>query len=73
MSSETGIFYEAVKYACNFDLPVKFIVSDNGLSVMTDTRQVWGSSEPWLRGQSLKKNIIYFQYKNAWPHSGLGN
>ena len=72
MSSETGIFHEAVKYAHNFDLPVKFIVSDNGLSVMTDTRQTWGSSEPWFKGTKFEKNIIYFRYKNAWPHSGLG-
>ena len=72
MSSETGIFHEAVKYAHNFDLPVKFIVSDNGLSVMTDTRQSWGSAEPWFQGTKFEKNIIYFQYKNAWPHSGLG-
>jgi TPP-dependent pyruvate/acetoin dehydrogenase alpha subunit len=72
MSSETGIFHEAVKYAHNFDLPVKFVVSDNGLSVMTDTRQSWGSSEPWFQGTRFEKNIIYFRYKNAWPHSGLG-
>jgi len=36
MSAETGIFHEAVKYATNFDLPVTFVVCDNGLSVMTD-------------------------------------
>lgn len=72
MSSETGIFHEAVKYACNFDLPVTFVVSDNGLSVMTDTRQSWGSPEPWFKGTRFEKKIIYFQYKNGWPHSGLG-
>lgn len=72
MSSETGIFHEAVKYAHNFDLPVKFVVSDNGLSVMTETRKAWGSGEPWFQGTKFEKNIIYFQYKNGWPHSGLG-
>jgi pyruvate dehydrogenase E1 component alpha subunit len=72
MSSETGIFHEAVKYAVNFDLPVVFVVSDNGLSVMTDTRAAWGSSEPWFKGTRFESKIEYFQYKNAWPHSGLG-
>ena len=72
MSAETGIFHEAVKYAVNFDLPVKFIVGDNGLSVMTDTRATWGSSEPWFKNTKYEKKIIYFQYKNAYPHSGLG-
>lgn len=72
MSSETGIFHEAVKYACNFDLPAVFVVSDNGLSVMTDTRESWGSPEPWFKGTRFESKIEYFRYKNGWPHSGLG-
>lgn len=72
MSAETGIFHESVKYAVYHDLPVKFIVSDNGLSVMTDTRAVWGSAEPWFVGTRFASKIIYFQYHNDYPHSGLG-
>ncbi|MCR4337157.1 MAG: thiamine pyrophosphate-dependent enzyme, partial [Candidatus Omnitrophica bacterium] len=72
MSAETGSFHEAVKYAYNFDLPVKFIVCDNGLSVMTNTREVWGSPDPWFKGTKYEKKIIYFEYKNEYPHSGLG-
>lgn len=72
MSAETGIFFEAVKYAYNFDLPVTFIVCDNGLSVMTDTRAVWGNKSPWFKGTKYAKKIIYFKYKNEYPHSGLG-
>ena len=72
MSAETGIFHEAVKYATNFDLAVKFIVCDNGLSVMTDTRAVWGCVDPWFKNTKYEKNIIYFKYKNGYPHSGLG-
>lgn len=72
MSAETGIFHESVKYAYNFDLPVTFIVCDNGLSVMTDTREVWGNPDPWFQGTKYEKKIIYFKYKNEYPHSGLG-
>ena len=72
MSAETGIFHESVKYAVNFDLPVTFIVCDNGVSVMTDTREVWGSPEPWFKNTKYEKKIIYFKYKNEYPHSGLG-
>ena len=72
MSAETGIFHEAVKYAYNFDLPATFIVCDNGVSVMTDTRAVWGAKEPWFVGTKYEKNIIYFKYTNGYPHSGLG-
>ena len=72
MSAETGIFHEAVKYAVNFDLPAVFVVSDNGLSVMTNTRESWGSTVPWFQGTRFESKIEYFQYKNTWPHSGLG-
>lgn len=72
MSSETGIFFEAVKYAVHFDLPVKFIVSDNGVSVMTKTREVWGSEEPWFKDTKYASKISYFKYVNGYPHSGLG-
>lgn len=72
MSSETGIFHEAVKYAWNFDLPVTFVVSDNGLSVMTDTRATWGCPDPWFKDTKYESKIIYFKYVNGYPHSGLG-
>ena len=72
MSAETGIFHESVKYAVNFDLPVTFIVCDNGVSVMTNTREVWGCPDPWFKDTKFEKKIIYFKYVNEYPHSGLG-
>jgi pyruvate dehydrogenase E1 component alpha subunit len=72
MSAETGIFHEAVKYAYNFDLPATFVVCDNGVSVMTDTRATWGSKDPWFKDTKFEKKIIYFKYVNGYPHSGLG-
>ncbi|MFA5059108.1 MAG: thiamine pyrophosphate-dependent enzyme [Candidatus Omnitrophota bacterium] len=72
MSAETGIFHESVKYAVHFDLPVKFIVCDNGLSVMTKTREVWNCAEPWFKDTKFESKIIYFKYLNGYPHSGLG-
>ena len=72
MSAETGIFHESIKYAYNFGLPVTFIVCDNGLSVMTDTREVWNDPRPWFKDTKYERNIIYFKYKNKYPHSGLG-
>jgi len=72
MSAETGIFHEAVKYVTHFDLPATFIVCDNGVSVMTNTRETWGSPEPWFIGTKYENKIIYFKYTNGYPHSGLG-
>ncbi len=72
MSAETGIFHEAVKYVYNFDLPAHFIVCDNGVSVMTNTRATWGSPDPWFKGTRYESKITYFKYTNGYPHSGLG-
>ncbi len=72
MSAETGIFHEAVKYVYNFDLPATFVVCDNGVSVMTNTRETWGAQEPWFKDTKYEKKIIYFKYTNGYPHSGLG-
>jgi len=72
MSAETGIFHEAVKYVYNFDLPATFIVADNGVSVMTNTRATWGDPQPWFKDTKYEKKIIYFKYTNGYPHSGLG-
>ncbi len=72
MGAECGIFHEALKYAVNQDLPITFVVEDNGVSVVTDTKETWGAEEPWFKGTRFEKKVIYFQYKNGWPHSGIG-
>ena len=41
MASETGIFHECQKFATGHQLPVHFVVEDNGLSVETPTEKVW--------------------------------
>ena len=67
MTAHTGIFHEATTYAKNFDLPVQFLVTDNGLSVMTDTSKTWGEDNPvW------GEKVSYGTYKNGYPHSGIG-
>ena len=67
MTFETGIFYECHKYAKNHNLPIKFIVEDNGLSTNTPTEKTWKiiSKKP--------KDIIYYKYKRQYPHHGTGS
>lgn len=69
MTYETGIAHESMKYAEGFDLPVHFHIEDNGVSVCTDTKKVWGvanvSSNQW--------NIDGFTYEpGRYPHAGAG-
>jgi len=71
MTAETGIAQSAFAYANNFDLPITFIIEDNGISVCSDTRKVWGTSK--LRFQQISnKKIISYTYTNKYPHAGAG-
>ena len=67
MTSLTGIFNECLRYTENFDIPIHFIIEDNNLSVLTDTRETWGSG---YIPESLF--ITHYQYESHWPHAGAG-
>ncbi|KKN63743.1 hypothetical protein LCGC14_0498470 [marine sediment metagenome] len=66
MAAETGVFNECLKYARGHGLPIKFVVEDNGLSVQTPTREVWGSVP------SVVDEDEYYQYNPTWPHQSTG-
>jgi TPP-dependent pyruvate/acetoin dehydrogenase alpha subunit len=72
MGAETGSFHEALKYAVNFDLPIEFVVEDNGVSVVTDTKKTWNAKDPWFKDTRFEEKVTYYQYENGWPHSGVG-
>jgi deoxyxylulose-5-phosphate synthase len=68
-----GIAQESIRYAQNFDLPIKFIVADNGLSVKTPTKEVWGLKDGELENIAKQySNVIYYKYTNTFGHSGTG-
>lgn len=66
MSAETGIAHEAIKYATRHDLPVKWIVEDNGQSVCTDTKRSWGL------GYYFEPDVTRYEYTLSRPHVGIG-
>lgn len=68
MTSESGIFHECHKYSLNHDLPIRWIIEDNGLSVCTETRRVWGGRMGWQQGEHTR----IYEYKSKWPHCGAG-
>ena len=71
MTSETGIAQSAIRYSIKNELPITFIIEDNGLSVLSDTRSTWGSSE--LRyEENIYPNVISYKYKSKYPHAGAG-
>lgn len=71
MTSETGIFQTALRYSEKHQLPITFVVEDNGISVLTETRRVWNSDS--LRYEENKSTYIRsFKYKSKYPHAGAG-
>ena len=66
MSFESGIFYEVHKYARNFDLPLYFIVEDNGVSTYTPTDSTWNKK------RDIPSDVIHYNYKSKYPHYGTG-
>lgn len=44
MAARTGAFHEARQYAVGHDLPIHFVIENNGKSVLTDTKEVWGGN-----------------------------
>jgi TPP-dependent pyruvate/acetoin dehydrogenase alpha subunit len=64
MAYECGIVKESIRYASGHDLPIKFIIEDNGMSVTTKTQEVWGTKN--------KDVIIKYKYEREYPHAGIG-
>lgn len=71
MTSETGTFYENHKYAVNHNLPITFVIEDNGKSVCTDTRETWNLKDLTYSKPGIPK-VIYYKYQTKYPHAGAG-
>ena len=66
MAFETGDFHVSYKYSKNFDLPIKFVVEDNGISTNTPTLETWKKQSP------IPDDVLYYQYERVYPHYGTG-
>lgn len=68
MAAETGIAHEVINYAARHHLHDYFtvVIEDNGWSVNSPTKEVWGflSSYPRI--------VKYFKYERVYPHQGAG-
>ena len=65
MAAEAGIFYECTKYAARQNLPISFVVEDNGMATNTPTQPTWGST--WTN-----PDIIKYSYTRGYPHINCG-
>lgn len=79
MTARTGMFWECWNYAVNHDLPITFVIEDNGLSTDTPTGEVWNLSNKEfyerhidvdLTRNNETEKIKYIKYTRRWPHYG---
>ena len=67
MGARTGIVHESIQFARGHNLPVRWIVEDNGISVCTDTNDAWGVESLWAESP-----VDSYHYHLGWPHAGSG-
>tara|TARA_R100000426_G_C4818010_1_gene109276 strand:+ start:854 stop:1486 length:633 start_codon:yes stop_codon:yes gene_type:complete len=79
MAARTGITHESIIYCISNNLPITFIIEDNGKSVGTPTEASWGTIPTKNIIQNYQDlatnssvNILYYQYQMSYPHSGTG-
>lgn len=79
MGFRTGISHESILYSVSQNLPITFIVEDNGKSVGTPTQECWGSVTTEALYEIYKNmmqevctDIFYYRYEMSYPHSGTG-
>jgi pyruvate dehydrogenase E1 component alpha subunit len=79
MAATTGIFHECWQYSVWHDLPITWVVADNGKSVCTLTQEVWNYEDhpstiicnfPIIMVNKKNTKIIYYKYTNPFPHHG---
>jgi pyruvate dehydrogenase E1 component alpha subunit len=71
MAATMGIFHECQQYAKCHELPITFVVEDNGLSTNTPTGKVWGESKFHRLNYRCGSNVIRYQYDRIYPHYGV--
>ena len=84
MTASLGVFEDCRRYSCYNDLPITFVVEDNGLSTDTPTKEAWGFKKELFpypdvpEGAELilvkfpDSKIIAHRYKRVFPHYGTG-
>ena len=67
-AEDQGVFYESVRYAQAFELPIKFVIEDNSLAVDTPKSERIGCfCMPWPL-----EYVHRYYYSRQWPHVGTG-
>ena len=70
-ATDEGHWYEAVRYAVGWDLPVVFIVEDNDRATCTSNKERWQEADCSEVSYGCSK-VRYYRYQSTYPHVGSG-
>ena len=62
-AAKCGIAMESINYAAGHNLPIVFIIEDNGKCVKADTQKIWGLG-------AIK--VLTTKFERTYPHAGTG-
>lgn len=65
MAASGGTFRDCETYALRNDLPITFVVEDNGYSTNTPTDEAWGNSDQWAT-----QHVRRYRYERTAEHIG---
>lgn len=71
MAASIGMFHDCWRYSVYNELPITFVIEDNGLSTDTPTKEAWGIKKEFWFEDNLPK-ILYYRYERTYPHYGVG-
>jgi len=78
MAYSIGTFHDSYKYSQSNDLPITYVIEDNGLSTNTPTQKTWNNETEnfytydAINVTELNKHLIYYKYERHYPHVGIG-
>lgn len=75
MTASIGAFRDAKRFAIGRELPITFVIEDNGLATNSPTAAAWGY-EPGAvlehSDMSAHAKVMRYAYQRTYPHVGSG-
>ena len=88
MAYSGGAFHESYTYAIKNNLPITFVVEDQGLSTNTPTQKSWNQNDNNFyteqsdlqpdgefaidKAVQIGPKLFYYKYERKYPHVGIG-
>jgi TPP-dependent pyruvate/acetoin dehydrogenase alpha subunit len=70
MAAGTGLAHECFRFAMGHNLPIRFVIEDNGVSVCTPTKETWGHAIAGNEYMFPNDVAEHYKYDLPFPHAG---